>query len=139
MRISNDTVAVSAMFIFLVAMASLAVLLSNPACSLVRTEDRQEKAAKTLLSAKETIISVATAADAACKKGLLKEDACTEIARLYQDAQDVYDVAADALVLAVQTQSPAMEQHYLLLQEDFFNLYKSVIEFAISSKLLDGK
>lgn len=68
-------------------------------------QDASGSAAKLLLSVRAAIIQTATAADKMCSAGTLDQGQCNQVAIVYGQSMAAYDVAADALETAIQTET----------------------------------
>ena len=88
----------------LLLMTQFAACLLLVACatSPTRNESPQSVSAKSLLSARQLIISAGITADSLCTTGVLKQRDCDQARDLYEQGQAAYRVAADAFLIALE-------------------------------------
>lgn len=83
------------------------LILLIMACSLTACprETPQSVAAKTLLTTRQAVIGAATATDALCKTGQLKQPECQAAKRAYEQFQVCYEPLSTAFLMYVQNGS----------------------------------
>lgn len=69
----------------------------------IHSESTATTAARSLLSAQTVVVGLAQAADSMCSQGTLNQDQCDQVRALYQQAGVTYDVAAEALIVAIES------------------------------------
>lgn len=82
----------------------VALAFSLTACGPV-AESPQSIAAKTLLTTRQAVIGAATATDALCKTGQLKQPECQTAKKAYEQFQVCYEPLSTAFLLYVQNGS----------------------------------
>lgn len=79
-------------------------------------------AGKSLLAAKSTIVTAASATDALCRAEKISSDTCAQAKLAYKTSQHAYDAAVDAyLLMTVQGGDPAQFTQALIRVQDIAN------------------
>lgn len=91
-------------------------------CGCATQETAQSLGAKTLLSARQTVIAGAVAVDALCEKRMLGDADCKTAATSYLQAELAYATASDALELAVKSGQADDWKKYIASQSNFQQL-----------------
>lgn len=107
-------------------------------CASLGKNSKEELATKALLATKNAVVGLAEAADTACTYGLLKQEACDMAKEYYEKAQVSYNVAADSLVIALQTNDAGFWQAYQANRERLFQIYADLEALAIEFGILKG-
>jgi len=98
--------------------AAVLVVLLLGGCATGRTQDPAVTAGKSLLAAKETIIGIRTVAAKPCQDGVLSQDVCQQIGKLYKSSKPAYDAATDAMLVYLTTgDSTQYELQMMALQD----------------------
>jgi hypothetical protein len=84
----------------------LVILLTVFISGCATTETPQSIAAKSLLSTRQGIIAAATTADDLCTQGVMKQPDCDTGAKVYTEAQVIYNLASDAFLVYLDTGKP---------------------------------
>lgn len=111
-------------------------------CAVPQNSTKQSLAAQALLSTQAAVIGIAQAADSLCTQGTLTQPQCDRVAKLYTQAQLSYDLAAEALGIAMVASTPETWPQYQVFNEQFFRLYSSMtaaaVEFGIMPAVSGG-
>jgi uncharacterized lipoprotein YmbA len=98
----------------------------------------QVLAGKTLLAMKETIIATATTGGVLCNKGQLTKKDCATIEHYYVLAQPAYDMAADALTLALMKNDDAAWQRYQSEQGHLRTIFDDLVRMSVTIDAVNG-
>jgi len=94
--------------------------------------DQAGSASKAMLGTREAIVGLAQGADQLCSQGVLDQSQCDEIAKIYADAKVTYDLAADAMVIAIESgDQEGSWETYQQYHARFLDLYLQLTDLAI--------
>lgn len=93
---------------------------------------------KSLVATQRTIVALAVQADALCDQGVIKPEDCGKIAAAYALAKPAYDAAADALLLAMHSDTAGSATTYADRQAAFNRLAQDVIRLAAQVGITTG-
>ncbi len=106
----------------LIATAALISACAVPAAKPATNDSPQIVAGKSLLAAKSTIVTAASATDTLCRSGQMPADKCAQAKLAYKTSQHAYDAAVDAYLLhSTQGGDPAELTQALVRVHDIAN------------------
>jgi hypothetical protein len=120
----------------LLPLAFLLSFLVMAGCSTLKQDTPQALAAKSLLAMKEAVITVAVTGDRLCKGGTIAPETCQQLAGDYIVAGAAYDLAADALTLALRNNNKQAWLDYQKNQAAFADIYADVMKIGSSTGIL---
>jgi len=91
-----------ALHLLLACLAAFLLIASMSGCA-IREQSHASLAAKSLLSTQAVVVGLAEAADDMCTAGTLKQSQCDRVAVIYGQARASYDMAADLLIVAIES------------------------------------
>ena len=98
---------------------------------------KAQKTTDTLLVMQHTIVSLAEAADDMCTRGDLTQAECDKVADIYSKAKVSYDLAADMLVVALESSDIQNNwEAFALFHNKFLALYQDMYTVAIEFKII---
>lgn len=107
----------------------------------IQKDSRATLAAKSLLGTQAVVIGLAQSADDMCQAGTLTQDRCDQVHTIYDQARASYDVAAEMLIIAIESgesqDSPAWA-NYQVVRTRFSDITSSLqglaTEFGVLPK-----
>ena len=91
-----------ALHLLMVCLA-LGLLVSAFSGCAIKQQSHASIAAKSLLSTQAVVVGLAEAADDMCTAGTLNQDQCDRISELYDQARSSYDMAAELMIVAIES------------------------------------
>jgi hypothetical protein len=96
----------------------------------------QETAALTLLTTQQAVVTAAEIGDSLCKSKQLETTKCAAMRDAYGKAGKAYDLAADALILAVRSGDAAGIDRYTLFERQFSTLATDFLSLAVEFNVI---
>lgn len=130
----------------LMACLALGLLVTSLSGCAITQQSHASIAAKSLLAAQAVTVGLAEAADDMCTAGTLNQSQCDQIDNIYGQARASYDVAANLLIVAIESgesEESAAWANYLAVSARFSEITSSMqaiaTEFGIVSATMESE